>query len=258
MEILTLKEFAEEIVTFNTFIVNGQLCLGGVFTNNFEKDGIFVTADILDNIVWIVEDWKLRFFKEVTKEQIGDRTKYKILYDKEAYEKYVIHALYNKEEHYQPIEVIAYNRPDIGTILIKGELVPEQLATLDIFDDSISFIENDKAVIGLDLRKLKMDRQNAYKLGLNMVNKACPLNDSALDGSYTFCLSVDMKDYTFGIYKLEINTLKLGLFNIIEDRLHSNSKIKEYVQKMKTSYDQVWNSTNKVTLMRELCELLHT
>lgn len=243
MEILDIEEFVNELNKHNTFIIDGQLCLGGVVTRNYRDNGIPVLAD-LNHLKWIVRGWEISHIVRLEKNVQENRCLYRIIFD-----------------DLPPKDIIAYTRNDIevipaedcGTDLLK-------LLDKDIFDDSKSFIVKDTwhsvAVIGLDLRKLRLSDKQKCMIGKELGKTAWYLDIPPQNNtSETLCLVVETDDYSFSFQGLDVNTLNLKPLSISDD-LHTNDRVKCYTQKMIDWYNLAYmNVENNSKIMKELCEL---
>ena len=243
METLNLKEFVEDLNKYNTFVVEGQLCLGGVITKNYKDSGIMVLTD-LNHWKWIVREWEVNHITKIEKNRNNDRYTYRIVFD-----------------NLPPKNITCYNRndtesiptEDCGTDFLK-------LIDKDIFDDTTSFLVEDDwrpmAVIGLDLRKLRLNNRQKCKIAKELNNiVVCRNSPPENDSSETLCLVVEIGNYDFSFQGLDINTLDRRFLNISDD-LHKNNKVKQYVQAMTNSYNSVYKNIKvKTDLMRELSEL---
>lgn len=244
MQIINYGELAGELVKYNTFTVDGQLCLGTVVTRNYEECGIPVLAD-LNHLKWIVNEWEIEHITKIEKDSSDNKCYYKIIFDS-----------------FPPKSIICYNRNDIesipaedcGTDFLK-------LLDKDIFDDTTSFILEDNpfpaAVIGLDLRRLRLSDLQKHKIAKEMNKIACCLHSPPKnDSSETLCLMVATEDYSFSFHGLDVNTLDLRLLYISEDIYH-HDKVKEYAQMMKNSYNTAYKNVKaKTDLIKELSELI--
>lgn len=256
MEIINLDQFAEELNSYNTFIVDGQLCLGEIITNRYKDCGIPVLAD-LNHLKWIVWEWEVDHIIKIEKTGSSDRPSYKVIFDPS----YIPIPLYGS---IPPKNITCYNRNDIesipaedcGTDFLK-------LLDKDIFDDTTSFILEDSpypvAVIGLDLRKLKLNNFQKLKIAKELNKVACyRLSPRKNDSSETLCLVVAIEDYSFSFQGLDVNTLDLRLLYISNDYYH-HEKVKKYIQAMINSYDSAYkNAKIKTDLIKELSELTNS
>lgn len=256
MDIINLDQFAEELNSYNTFIVDGQLCLGEIITNRYKDCGIRVLSD-LNRMKWIVREWEVDHIIKIEKTGNNDRPSYKVIFDPSYKPISIYGSLPSKN-------ITCYNRNDIesipaedcGTDFLK-------LLNKDIFDDTISFLVEEDwctvAVIGLDLRKLQLNNLQKWKIAKELRNFAWyfdspPKNDS----SETLCLVVEIEDYSFSFQGLDVNTFEIKPLSISDD-LHNHDKVKEYTQTMVNSYDSVYkNAKIKTDMMKELCELANS
>jgi hypothetical protein len=76
MQIINYGELAGELVKYNTFTVDGQLCLGTVVTRNYEECGIPVLAD-LNHLKWIVNEWEIEHITKIEKDSSDNKCYYK-------------------------------------------------------------------------------------------------------------------------------------------------------------------------------------
>ena len=159
---------------------------------------------------------------------VGDnRSKYKITFD-----------------NLPPRNVIGYNRNDIESIPAEDcgmDFI--KLLDKDIFDDTKSFILEDNpfpaAVIGLDLRRLKLNNWQKYRIAKELGKVACYLNSPTKnDSSETLCLMVETENYGFSFHGLDVNTLDLRLLYISDDFYH-HDKVEEYARVMINSYFKI-------------------
>lgn len=243
MEIINLEEFVEDLNKHNTFIIDGQLCLGGAVTRNYKENGIPVLAD-LNHLKWIIRDRETEHIIRIEKNGQGSQCLYKIVFD-----------------DIPSRNVIAYTRNDIETIPAE-DCGTDFLKLLDkdIFDDSKSFIVKDNghsvAVIGLDLRKLRLTVRQKLEIAKEMRKSIqCIDPPTEKNPSETLCLVVEIDDYSFSFQGLDVNTLNLKLLSISTD-LHTNNKVNNYTEKMINCYNLAHKNIKKhAQLMKELCEL---
>ncbi len=219
MDILKLEDFVKELDKNNTFIIDDQLCLGSVITRNFENNGIMVLAD-LNHLKYILREWEINDIIKITKSRKNNVNFYTIEFN----------SIPSRN-------IIAYIRNDIETI-------PAQdcgtdflkLIDKDIFDDSKSFIVENLwhpiAVIGLDLRKLRLTDKQKCEIAKEMGKKVL-YNDLPTKGnpSETLCLVVEIADYSFTFQVLDVNTLELKPLCISDD-LYISDKVKSHTKKM--------------------------
>lgn len=247
MGIINLKEFVVDLKKHNTFIVDGQLCLGGVITRNYEENGISVLSDF-NHLKWIVRGWEISHIKRIERDSQDCRRIYKIIFD-------------NNESR----SVTASIRNDIG-IIPAEDCGTDFLKLLDkdIFDDSKSFIvkdtDNSVAVIGLDLRRLYINEKQKQKIAEEMDKGMwCFDVPTEKEPSETLCLVVEINDFSFSFQALDVNTLSLKLLRISDDLHTANEKVKKYTQKMVAEYNSAYQNVKKNTdLIKELCEITET
>lgn len=253
MEIINLDQFVEELNIYNTFIVDGQLCLGEIITNRYKDCGIKVLSD-LNCVKWIVREWEVDHIIQIEKTGNSDRPSYKVIFDPS----YIPIPVYGS---LMPKNITCYNRNDIESIPAEDcgtDFL--RLIDKDIFDDTTSFILEDSpypvAVIGLDLRKLQLNNQQKLKIAKELNKVACyRLSPRKNDSSETLCLVVEIEDYRFSFQGLDVNTLDLRLLYISDDYYH-HEKVKEYTQKMVNSYNLAYkNAKINTDLIKELSEL---
>lgn len=226
MEMINLDKFAEDLNKYNTFIVDGQLCLGVSITRNYKDCGISVLADF-SHVKRIIQGWEIKHIAKIEKEGGDNRSKYKITFD-----------------NLPPRNVIGYNRNDIESIPAEDcgmDFI--KLLDKDIFDDTKSFILEDNpfpaAVIGLDLRRLKLNNWQKYRIAKELGKVACYLNSPTKnDSSETLCLMVETENYGFSFHGLDVNTLDLRLLYISDDFYH-HDKVEEYARVMINSYFKI-------------------
>ncbi len=251
MEIINYDVFAEELNKYNTFIVDGQFCLGEVITNRYRECGIRVLSD-LNRLKWIVREWEADHITKIEKTGSNDRPSYRVIFNPSYKPGFV---------SLPPKNITCCNRKDIESIPAEDcGLDFLKLLDKDIFDDTTSFILEDSpypaAVIGLDLRKLKLNNRQKCKIAEELRKVACcrhspPKNDS----SETLCLVVEIEDYGFSFQGLDVNTLDLRLLYISDEYYHHN-KVNEYTNAMLNSYNSAYKNVKiKTDLMKELSEL---
>lgn len=243
MEIINLDQFAEDLNKYNTFIVDGQLCLGEIITNRYKDCGIPVLAD-LNRLKWIVQEWEVDHIIKIKKTGNNVRPSYKVIFDSLS-----------------PKNIVCYNRNDIESIPAKDcGMDFLKFVDKDIFDDTTSFILEDSpypvAVIGLDLRKLQLNNRQKCKIAEELGKISCyRLSPPKIDSSETLCLVVEIEDYGFSFQGLDVNTLDLRLLYISNEYYYHN-KVKEYTNAMVNSYNSAYkNAKIKTDMIKELCEL---
>lgn len=260
MELLSLKEFVEDMFKYNTFIVDGQLCLDGIVTKNYEKNGIFVLADY-NHIKRVVRNYEIGHIVRIEKVKDGDRYSYKIIFDE---------SLPQSHNELLTRTIICYNRNDIGSIPAEDcgiDLI--KLIDKDIFDDTKSFLILDDvpsvAVIGLDLRRLRLNERQKLAIGrelrevLKIFDPTFNIEDESrepvTEPSETLCLVVEINDCSFSFQGLDVNSFTVKPLSISID-LHSHDKVKGYIQRMVSSYNLACSNIKNCTdLIKELCEL---
>ena len=250
MELLSVNELAEDLNKNNTFIVEGQLCLGEVITASYKENGIMVLADY-NHLKWIVRGWEIEHVTKIIKESGNNLNQYRIIFDNLPPRN--ITGCNRKELKSIPAE-------DCGTDFLK-------LLDKDIFDDSISFLIYDDcstvAVIGLDLRRLCLNEKQKQKISDEMRNpiKCFDVSDKSSakkEPSETLCLVVETDDYNFSFQGLDVNSFEVKPLRISVD-LHKHNKVEEYTQKMVNNYNLAYQNIQKHTEpMKELCELIET
>lgn len=243
MELINYDTFAKEVVKYNSFILDGQLCLGNIFTNDYKNDGIIVLTDF-NHMKWVVCGHEINDIFRIEKEPTGKGVSYKIVF-----------------ENYPSKKIVCYKRNDVESIPAEDCGTDfTKFLDKDIFDDTTSFVLEDNPfpalIIGLDLRKLKLNDRQKCEISKELKNISCYWNPSVeKEPSETLCLMVETDEYSFSFHGLDVNTLDLRLL-YISDTYYKNKKVKEYAQEIENAYKYAHrNIKAKTESLKELSEL---
>ncbi len=276
----SVPEFKKELAKYNTHIVDGQLCMGGV-PYLWDDENIYVYCDRRYHTKYIIFKYEEDKPKEIQKLKDGE---YTVTYDSgktthiKAYNRKTktipankiedIFSLVNKEA-FDPSLTFTLDSLDIEAIKkascdpdidLKGRV--EHIASLaneQKLGDKIPYYPPDKSclvVVGLDLYKFDFTKDQQKKI-MQILNECTFRNSFFVENpTETLCLIVNTKTgkYMFGL--LEVNTFRLNLLDI-SYQLHSSKEAADYARNMMAALNKTKRTAPiKIDIMKELGDLI--